>query len=62
MRIGIISDIHANRPALETVMEDLGNQQWMPCMAWAISSVTLPPERGDRADSERWHPYRHGEL
>ena len=62
MRIGIISDVHANLPALEEAIRDLGTSRWLRSTVWETSPDTPLPERSDRADSARWHPDSHGEL
>jgi hypothetical protein len=42
MRIAIVSDIHANLPALEAVLRDLGNQHDIEAVAAAIRQSELP--------------------
>ena len=54
MRIGIISDIHANMPALEMVMEDLGNQHVDAtyCLGDLVGYAPFPNEVTARIQSD----------
>jgi hypothetical protein len=53
--IGLVSDIHANLPALEAVLRDMGEVEQMLCLGdfvgygpWPNECVALLRERGPR--------------